>query len=172
MSGQWMHAMDAQGLTPLDRAFDMGHMAVPEMILRQELLDQSENLKGSTPLHRAAALGLTEAVRSLLGYGGKPMDRDFQGETALHKAVRQGHKAIALLLIERCDVNTASSDGMTPLHWACLNGNQEMVELLLAHQADPWLRNECLDGLTPVDLATAMKYKELVRVLGARPTLV
>ena len=172
MSGQWLHMMDAQGLTPLDRAFDSGHMAVAEMMLRQELMDQSESLKGSTPLHRAAALGLTEAVRSLLNFGGQPMSRDFQGETALHKAVRQGHKAVATLLVDRCDVNAKSSDGMTALHWACLNGNQELVEPLLARQADPCLRNDYLDGLTPVDMAVSMKYRDLVETLGARPSLV
>ena len=67
MSGQWLHMMDAQGLTPLDRAFNSGHMALAELMLRQERLDSSEALKGSTPLHRAAALGLNEAVQSQIG---------------------------------------------------------------------------------------------------------
>jgi cytohesin len=164
--------MDAQGLTPLDRAFNSGHMALAEMMLRREKADQSEGLRHSTPLHRAAYLGLHEAVKSLLSYGTDPVVCDQQRETPLHKAARQGHLDVATTLAPLSDVNTASADGMTPLHWACVTGNAEMVNLLLQHGADPDLRNEALDGLTPLDLADSMGYQHLMKLLRREEVLV
>lgn len=164
--------MDASGRTPLDRAFDSDHMAIPEMMLRQERADHSESLKGSSPLHRAASLGLTEAVRSLIRCGADAMGRDYQGEIPLHKAVRQGYRDTAAALLDHSDVNTASNEGMTPLHWACLTGDQDMAALLVRHGADRKIRNESLDGLTPRDLAVNMGYAEFVQQLGAQEIFV
>ncbi len=172
MSKQWIHTMDAHGVTPLDRAFKSGHMALADMMLRQDREDQRESLQGSSPLHRAAALGLTEAVKSLLGYGSKVMALDYQGETPLHKAARQGHMEAVELLVNASDVNQISADGMTPLHWACVNGAAEIVRVLLANNADPWIRNETLDGLSAVDIAEAMGYSELMQIFGVRAAAV
>jgi uncharacterized protein len=166
---EWLHTMDSEGLTPLDRAFNSGHMAIAEMMLRQEKSDQSESLKGSTPLHRAAYLGLTEAVKSLLRCGGTVANtRDYQGELPLHKAVRQGHSEVVSLLLSRSDVNAQNNEGMTPLHWACLTGRTEIARLLLTHDGDSNLRNEVIDGLSPAELAAGMGYDDLVSFLGAR----
>lgn len=161
MANNWLHTMDAHGLTPLDRAFASGHMAIAELMLRQEKEDQSEALKGSTPLHRAAYLGLADAVQSLMTYGADPLAIDRQGETALHKAVRKGHMAVVKLLIERSDVNAVSYIGMTPLHWAAGTGNLDLVKLLLSHGADPTVPDEYIDGLCAVNLAGTMGYKEI-----------
>lgn len=172
MNKQWIQTMDAHGVTPLDRAFKSGHMALADMILRQEREDQRENLQGSSPLHRAAALGLVEAVKSLLSYSTKGLAEDCQGEMPLHKAARYGHKAVVEILAYISDVNRVSADGMTPMHWACVSGNAEVVRILLDNNADPWIRNEVLDGLSAVDIAEAMGYSEIVRMLGAREAMV
>jgi ankyrin repeat protein len=172
MSTSWIHEMDRQGLTPLDRAFKSGHMAVAEMMMGQEFLDQSANLNGATPLHRAALTGLTEAVEALLESGVDPMERDLQGEIPLHKAVRQGHIAVVELLLHDSDVNAVSDDGMSSLHWACLTGNMEVAHMLLTHEADPFLRDECLDGLTSMEIAGAMGFPELEQMLEERVVLV
>lgn len=167
MNNDWLRTMDKDGMTPLDRAFRSGHMAVAEFMLEQDREDRAENLQGTNPLHRAACLGLTEAVRSLLGYGANPTTRDQYGENAMHKAARKGNLHVVEALAEVSDVNTKSSSGMTPLHWACLTGNAEVVRVLLQHGADPFLRNEAMDGLTPSDLATIMEYEDICQLLGA-----
>lgn len=165
MSREWLHTMDGQGLTPLDRAFRSGHMAIAELLLRQEQEDRAETPGNSSPLHRAASLGLTGAVKSLLKYGADPTAVDGQGETALHKAVRQGRHETIEMLVGESDVNTHDNEGMTPLHYACMAGDKEIVRLLLVHGADPWIRNEVIDGLTPVDLASSMGYDEVAQFL-------
>ena len=147
MQEKWLHQMDAEGQTPLDRAFESGHMALAELMLRQEKEDQIESLAQSTPLHRAACLGLSDAVRSLVQYGADADVADGQGETALHKAVRAGHEPTAWLLVGRSDVNARSNQGMTPLHWACALGNADLASVLIRYGADPHLKNEAIDGL-------------------------
>jgi ankyrin repeat protein len=168
MSVEWLHILDESGQTPLDRAFNSGHMALAELMLRQERDDHRESLQRSTPLHRAAYLGLTDAVRSLMHFGANPNTRDAHGETALHKACRAGNVSVVEVLRERCDLNAVNGAGLTPLHWACLAGRADVAEYLLTHGADPCLRAAHLDGLSPLDLARLMGHDEIVLSLSAR----
>lgn len=172
MNAKWLHTMDEDGKTPLDRAFSSGHMAIAEMMLHQEREEQATASQTAQPLHRAACLGLTEAVVSLLTYGANPTARDRMGETPLHKAVREGYLATVEALVEVSDLNIRSNAGMAPLHWACITGQVEMVRLLLENGADPCLRNEAMDGLTPVDLAALMGFEEICELLDQRPCFV
>lgn len=163
MKSEWLHMMDDDGRTPLDRAFSSGHMVLAEMMLRQEKQDQNEALSGCTPLHRASYLGLTAAVRSLLTYGSDPKAADEQGELPLHKAARQGHLETVRVLAECSNVNAVSAEGMAPIHWASLTGRVDVVQVLLDNGADVNQRNESLDGLTGYDLANLMGYSEMSR---------
>ncbi|MBX3176515.1 MAG: ankyrin repeat domain-containing protein [Candidatus Hydrogenedentes bacterium] len=167
MKGIWLHALDESGKTPLDRAFGSGHMALAEMMLRQVREDEKELEKKASPMHRAAYLGLTDAVQSLLRIGGDPTQVDSLNETPLHKAVREGHIATVAALLESCNVNAEGSMGMTPLHWACVTGNKDIVELLLTRGADPNKRDECIDGLTAAEMAEKLGYIEIVDLIRA-----
>lgn len=166
MSNEWMRNLDDQGRTPLDRAFSSGHRSLAETMMRQEKLDQQEALYGSTPLHRAAYLGLTPAVRSLIQYGADPQARDAHAETPLFKAVREGHYETVQYLLEYCNPNDTSSDGLTPMHWACIAGHADVAELLSRRGGDPWLRNEAIDGLTPMGMAEIMGHEDVYEVLN------
>ena len=44
-------------------------------------------------------------------------------------------KVVEFLLDKGAEVNASRNDGMTALHWACLNGYLESVRLLLDHGA-------------------------------------
>lgn len=48
----------------------------------------------------------------------------------------------------KADVNYKGENGWTPFHFACLNGNNELVNLLLYHEAD-------------IDAHTALKFTSL-----------
>jgi ankyrin repeat protein len=170
MKSVWLHTLDDSGKTPLDRAFGSGHMALAEMMLRQVRDDETEMERKAPPMHRAAYLGLTEAVQSLLRIGTDPSQLDDLSETALHKAVREGHRETVEALLETCDVNAESNIGMTPLHWACVTGNQEIAELLLSHGADPNMRDECIDGMTAADMANSLGYTEIADLISGNTT--
>jgi ankyrin repeat protein len=59
------------------------------------------------------------------------------GDNALHCVARWGDLAAAKALIEAgIDVNKAGDLGYTPLHVACMQGNAEMVGLMVDSGAD------------------------------------
>ena len=145
-------------------------MALAEMMLRQVRDDEQEMEHKSPPMHRAAYLGLTAAVQSLLRIGTDPSQLDGLSETPLHKAVREGHLETVRALLDSCDVNAESNIGMTPLQWACVTGNRDIVELLLSHGADPNKRDECIDGMTAADMADSLGYSEISDLIAGTST--
>ena len=54
-------------------------------------------------------------------------------------------------------------NGTTPLHMAAEDGRTQMLQLLIAHGADPNARDS--DGQTPLDLATSHEHPEAVALL-------
>jgi ankyrin repeat protein len=61
---------------------------------------------------------------------------------ALYFACRNGHATVTReLLAHDPDLSFRAFMGGTPLHWAYFGGNRKIVELLLAHGADPNLRD-------------------------------
>ncbi|MDP7639570.1 MAG: ankyrin repeat domain-containing protein [Candidatus Hydrogenedentes bacterium] len=74
----------------------------------------------------------------------------------------------AVLLDNEADVNTADSIGMTPLHWAALTGNLQMVELLLARYASVDSRDYFAGGITPYGIAKLLGYNETIELMQNR----
>lgn len=68
------------------------------------------------------------------------------------------HVDIAALLIKHntC-VNATDKWAFTPLHEAAQKGRTQLCALLLAHGADPSMKNQ--EGQTPLDLATVYTHK-------------
>ncbi|SHE80233.1 Ankyrin repeat-containing protein [Seinonella peptonophila] len=65
--------------------------------------------------------------------------RGYSGLTLLHLA---GSGAVAQMLLHLgLDPNARDCDGNTPLHFAALRGNHNLVQFLLASQANPSVRN-------------------------------
>ena len=59
--------------------------------------------------------------------------------------------------------NTADGDGWTALMGAAIEGEKEMVELLLAHGANPYAEDTC--GGTAYQYAKSMGHLEVIRLL-------
>lgn len=67
------------------------------------------------------------------------------------------HVDIAALLIKYSTcVNATDKWAFTPLHEAAQKGRTQLCALLLAHGADPTMKNQ--EGQTPLDLATVSSY--------------
>ncbi|DBA01592.1 TPA: hypothetical protein N0F65_011348 [Lagenidium giganteum] len=84
----------------------------------------------------------------------------------LHYAVWFGQSGIGCFAIERCgaDVNNNDDTDLTPLHFAVIRNQPDMVRLLLSCGADRTLLggrwNGSLEGLTPLDTAKNWKFRD------------
>lgn len=95
---------------------------------------------GYWPLKSFAEKGDSEAVDWLLRHGATP-DFTSTGETALHSAVANNHLECArLLLAAGANPNQQDVDGCVPM-WGV--ASDAMLDLLLAHGADPTIGDQC-----------------------------
>lgn len=92
-------------------------------------------------------------------------------DASLVDLVRAGDRAGALELLRLgADVNAPLADGSTALHWAVHNVDAEMVELLLAREADPAVKNRY--GAAPLTEAVRIANADIAGMLlaaGADP---
>jgi ankyrin repeat protein len=66
-----------------------------------------------------------------------------------------------ILLKHGANVNTSNNRDETPLYLATVNRNAKMMELLLAHDADPNLKGD----ESPLDVAKRYKSRVLQKLL-------
>ncbi|KAI5854882.1 ankyrin repeat-containing domain protein [Tricharina praecox] len=126
---------------------------------------------GSTPLHVAVAAGDVDAVARLFAAGADIMRADNAERTVLHTLAYPptppSNALVRLLLKNGAEVRVVDKFGKTALHWACGNGHEEMVRLLLEAEAGGQkLVNHC-DGRdrTPLWLAAERGYDRIVEKL-------
>ena len=74
--------------------------------------------------------------------------------------------AVKKLLKEGADVNAAQGDGMTALHWAALNGDAEIAQMLLYAGANVGAKTR-LGGYTPLHLAAQVGNASVIAPLIA-----
>ena len=68
-------------------------------------------------------------------------------------AARGDREAVKALLKKAADVNAAQGDGMTALHWAAMNGDSELAEMLIVAGANVRATTR-LGTYTPLYLAS------------------
>ena len=109
---------------------------------------------GLTPLMWAARSGSIEAMTILLDRGADPGARDaINGWTALFHAIHKRQAGAVRLLLERgVDPNTAARR-LRPLAMAAADRDPAILELLLAHGADPHARG--IGGSTALSVAVS-----------------
>lgn len=130
--------------------------------------------------HLFAAILAAEPARvqALLRGGAHPETASSDGTTPLYLASVQGETEIARLLMEAGAAPDRESRGVgsegTPLCAAACWGHAETVRELLAHGADPNLREDHGTGWSPLDWATHGPHPETAAVLvaaGAHPAI-
>uniref|UniRef100_A0A8D3DEI7 Ankyrin repeat domain 28 n=1 Tax=Scophthalmus maximus TaxID=52904 RepID=A0A8D3DEI7_SCOMX len=121
-------------VSPLHLAAYHGHHHAMEVLV-QSLLDLDvRNSQGRTPLDLAAFKGHVECVDVLINQGASILVKDFTlKRTPIHAAAACGHTGVlggllhAAQSVETLPVLT-DNQGYTPLHWACYNGTEMMLQ--------------------------------------------
>lgn len=138
----------------------------PEVVARllasEPALATAHAPDGFTALQLAAFMGSLGSVEALLGAGAEvdAVARNPMAIRPLHAAAAGRHLGIARLLVERgADVNAVQRDSFTPLQEAAQNGDEPLVDLLLAAGADRSARTDA--GTSAADLAEEAGHPEL-----------
>jgi ankyrin repeat protein/serine/threonine protein kinase len=170
---------DDTGFTPLNTAAEHGHIKVAHLLLTHRANPnlacpdaEASTVNGQAPMHSAASRGDVEMLRLLLDQGAS-LNAPAKAGTPLIWAVRSEHApAVEFLLQRGAQPNCHSIDqGLTPLHWAAILGQPELVSLLLKHGA-----SNNLPSAMGRPLHTAAMSQEGVRqwlaptIVGRKPT--
>ena len=178
-SGADVNAVEEHHITPFLWAYFNGHTEVVEYLLSKGGNVNHDEFSEGTLLTLAAFTGDVAFIPYLLDAGAEidhTMPRG--GETALHHAADNGQK----LMLSGCssnavaDVNHRTKHdgpselnfgtfwGETPLHVAAVRGDKEMIETLLAGEADKTIKTA--KGETPLDQAERhQRPEEILQLL-------
>jgi len=152
-------------------AASQGNVAKLNELVDKVNVDARLSEDGETALHRAASRGHLNAVALLLDHGAKVDATDGEDVTPLILASYRGQTDVVKLLLERgAAVNAREKrNGLSSLSHAVGRGEKELVSVLLAHGADPLLKDA--DGRTALERAEANGASEIVALLKqAKPT--
>lgn len=146
---------DSEGITALHWAAMMMRTDVcKELLSRGAEVDAVGGELQATPLHWAARNGNLYVVHLLIQHGADPGLSDGQGFNTLHLAVHSHNPMLLAYLLSQqlpLSVDSEDSAGQTSLQWACFQGDQISVSLLLKAGADP--NKADASGLTAVHWA-------------------
>ncbi len=142
---------DADGNTPLHHAAGQvgpGCAQSTRLLVRHDAPVNQANQDGNTALHVAAKGDSEDSLAVLLDAGANPRAVNGDGLTPLQLFVKDGTnngRVVALLLDAGADPDRKTPEGYTPLHVTLKTGGSygktEVVEALLAGNADPCIRD-------------------------------
>ena len=169
------HASSA-GHTPLHIAVSKRNTSLVALLLDQNANVNSVTTDGKSPLHIAVEKGEETIIQQLLAQKTDLSLKDILGNTSLHLAVQLKQDTTPVLLKSRirmsgrgsypyeassrpcsiqtvhaiidhgADVNAMNNRGQTPLWFACSDGHEYMVNILLDKEADPNIVDKCRDS--------------------------
>jgi ankyrin repeat protein len=170
--GADLNALDEAGRTPAMVATHARQIAAVQALLlagadvnrRDQMLDN--------PFLYAGAEGLLDILKLAHAAGADTRLTNRYGGTALIPACERGHVEVVRFLLTQTDVDVdhANNLGWTALLEAVVLSNggprhQQIVQLLLDHDADPTLPDR--DGVTALEHARARGFREIERLLEA-----
>lgn len=133
-----------RGHTPLLVAaqwnYGRSHYDVLECLLKSNADVNARDSQGDSALHYLAQQtnsGLLDCLDLLFKFNANVDAENEKKETPVFKTVRHGKAEVLRHLAELgANVNHCDRDGLTPLHWACLQCNENMIQCLVDYGAD------------------------------------
>jgi ankyrin repeat protein len=142
---------------------------------------------GATPLYRATRATDLQTVQALIAGGADPSRPARDGSTPMMVAAGFGQRAAAAddeftdagpradpldlvkLFVEKgADVNALNNTGSSALHYAATQGNEKMIEYLMAKGAKTDIKNK--QGRTPAELARGKASEIFIKITGVPST--
>ncbi|MEC8043809.1 MAG: ankyrin repeat domain-containing protein [Verrucomicrobiota bacterium] len=181
------NARGRQNSTPLHSATWGRNKAVSKLLLEQGAEVDAKSNEGETPSMTAALRGEKELLEIFFALSADPHAKDIHGTNLLDLAAAGGHEAVFELLMDigvknQHPLHTAvglgkinevkkllkqgrkvdelDSFGATPLLFAFVSGNEDMVEFLLRRKANPTI--EAKEGYSIMHAAAFSGKKTLV----------
>ncbi|XP_016938335.4 L-asparaginase 1 [Drosophila suzukii] len=122
-----------------------------------------------TPLHEAIDTDNHDIIKALLKSGAKLNDQPLVQAELLRALTERGKiKRLESFRLAGANLTLADRTGRTALHYACQLGNHEVVEYLLPHYKNPYLKDEL--GMSPIDYAKAANHAHILTLLRFRET--
>ena len=151
------------------------HLQILKLLLhsgnqhREEININAKMKNSFTPLLIAVANNCLNNVELLLRHDAKVDSQSSNGTTALMIAAETGNITCLQILLKHGNIskeiiNKQRVDGKSALHLGTISGNVEIVEELINHEADPFLKN--VGGVLPIEIAQQMNHNVIAGMLG------
>ena len=151
------------GHSPLHIAVTKSNINIINLLLDQNVDINNKTIDCKTPLHIAVENGEETIIQTLLAQDADTNLKDALGNTVLHLAVQSkyeikpcllragvskrslfpaSHQLCSIQTVQKiiehgANVNAVNSIGLTPLWFACSDGQEQLVKILLEKGADP-----------------------------------
>jgi ankyrin repeat protein len=172
--GADVNAKNKQGQTPIQVAWMNNNWDAVTYLIEKGAYLSDEDIKtkdaqGDQPIHHAVLSHNQKFMNLLIAKGADVNAKNKQGQTPIQVALMINNWDAVTYLIEKGaylsdeDIKTEDSQGNQLIHWAALNGNQKLVNLLIAKGADVNANN--YHGDTPIVWAARNGRKDVVELL-------
>ncbi|KAF3850603.1 hypothetical protein F7725_012375 [Dissostichus mawsoni] len=153
--GASVNVADLWKFTPLHEAAAKGKYEICKLLLKDGDTDIQDLLRGDAALLDAAKKGCL-ARPATTTWRWRSISWSTERILVFCRLSSSQHVDIAALLIKyNTCVNATDKWAFTPLHEAAQKGRTQLCALLLAHGADPTMKNQ--EGQTALDLATLLQ---------------
>ncbi|ROT81991.1 Transient receptor potential cation channel subfamily A member 1 [Penaeus vannamei] len=161
---------DLEGNVPLHQAVHGGEIKAVELCMKSGAIISTQQDDRSTPVHLACSQGAIEIVKLMFTL--QPDEKlkalstlDAQGMTPLHCAAMFDHPELG------AEVDQVDQENRSPLLLAASRRGWRTVDALLAHGADPTIRDSHLKNLLHVVIMNGGSISDVLSLKQARDTL-